>query len=83
MKIVFLDIDGVLNCKKTANPRKFPYIVDPVLLVRFNELIARTDAKGVLSSTWRIDPADLFSARHYGIPFIDVCPDMPDRPRRE
>ena len=24
MKIIFLDIDGVLNCDKTPNPRKFP-----------------------------------------------------------
>jgi hypothetical protein len=28
MKVVFLDIDGVLNCTNTPNPRKFPYIVD-------------------------------------------------------
>ena len=28
MKVIFLDIDGVLNCKKTPNPRKFPYVVD-------------------------------------------------------
>jgi len=28
MKVIFLDIDGVLNCDKTPNPRKFPYIVD-------------------------------------------------------
>ena len=32
MKIIFLDIDGVLNCDKTPNPRKFPYVVDPKLL---------------------------------------------------
>jgi histidinol phosphatase-like enzyme len=32
MKIIFLDIDGVLNCDNTPNPRKFPYIVDAGLL---------------------------------------------------
>lgn len=26
MKIVFVDIDGVLNCATTPNPRKFPFI---------------------------------------------------------
>jgi hypothetical protein len=26
MKVIFLDIDGVLNCDKTPNPRKFPYL---------------------------------------------------------
>jgi hypothetical protein len=35
MKVIFLDIDGVLNYKKTPNPRKFPYVVDKRLLVRF------------------------------------------------
>ena len=37
----------------------------------------------VLSSTWRYDPAGLFSAKRWGIPFIDVTADMPKRPRRD
>ena len=82
MKVIFLDIDGVLNCAKTPNPRKFPYIVDRRLFRRFERLVARTKAKIVLSSTWRYDPAGLFSARHWGIRFIDVIPDMPGKPRR-
>ena len=82
MKIIFLDIDGVLNCSKTPNPRKFPYVVDRKLLRRLKRLLDRTGAKVVLSSSWRYDPAGLFSARHWGIPFIDVTPDMPKRPRR-
>jgi hypothetical protein len=32
MKVIFLDIDGVLNCDKTPNPRKLPYVVDKKLL---------------------------------------------------
>jgi len=83
MKVIFLDIDGVLNCTRTENPRKFPYIVDPVLLARFTRLIDLTGAEVVLSSTWRYDPAGVFSAKYYGVPFIDVTPDMPNRPRRE
>jgi hypothetical protein len=82
-RIIFLDIDGVLNCKSTPNPRKLPYIVDPPLLERFKGVIERTGAKVVLSSTWRYDPAGLFSARHWGIPFVDVIPDMPHQPRRD
>jgi molybdate transport system substrate-binding protein len=27
MKVTFLDIDGILNCDRTPNPRKFPYVV--------------------------------------------------------
>jgi hypothetical protein len=83
MHVIFLDIDGVLNCKRTPNPRKLPYIVDPLLLKRFVRLVDRTAAKVVLSSTWRYDPAGLFSAKHWGVPFIDVLPDMPKRPRRD
>jgi len=83
MKVIFLDIDGVLNCKATRNPRDLPYVVDPKLLRRFKRLLDRTGAKVVLTSTWRYDPAGLFSARRIGLPFIDVVPDMPKRPRRD
>jgi hypothetical protein len=83
MKVLFTDIDGVLNCRKTPNPRKLPYVVDPKLLARFRALVDSTGAKVVLSSTWRYDPAGLFSARHWGIPFDDVVPDMPGQPRRD
>ena len=83
MKVIFLDIDGVLNCSKTPNPRKFPYIVDKKLLARFQKLVERTQAKVVLSSSWRIDPVGLYAAKHFGVPFMDVCPDMPKSPRRK
>jgi len=80
-RIIFLDIDGVLNCRKTPNPRGFPYVIDPLLRGRFDTLLKRTGASVVLSSTWRYDPAGLFSAQHWGVPFIDITPDMPKRPR--
>jgi hypothetical protein len=81
MKIVFLDIDGVLNTRHTQNPRNLPYIVDKTLVRRLKRLLARTKAKVVLSSTWRYDPAGLFSARRHGIPFIGCTPDLPHRAR--
>src|SRR5436190_20496665 len=83
MKVVFLDIDGVLNTRHTLNPRKLPYVVEKTLVRRLKRLLARTKAKAVLSSTWRYDPAGIFSARRYGIPFISCTPDLPHRPRRE
>jgi hypothetical protein len=83
MKIIFLDIDGVLNCDRTPNPRKFPYVVDQRLLRRFRSLCECTGAKVVLSSTWRTDPVGLLAAKHFGIPFYDVCPDLPKSPRRK
>ena len=83
MKIIFLDIDGVLNCASTFNPRKFPYVVDEKLLKLLLHLRQITGAEVVLSSTWRYDPVGLLAAKHFGIPFIDVTPDMPDKPRCE
>jgi hypothetical protein len=83
MKVLFLDIDGVLNCAKTKNPRKFPYVVDPKLLARLSGLLDRTGAKVVLSSSWRLDPIGIMAAKHWSVPFIDTCPDLPKRPRSE
>jgi hypothetical protein len=83
VQVVFLDIDGVLNCKTTSNPRKFPYVVDKKLLARLAQLLKRTKAKVVLSSTWRYDPVGLMAAKYWGVPFIDVTPDMPHRARRD
>jgi HAD domain in Swiss Army Knife RNA repair proteins len=83
MNVIFLDIDGVLNSDATSNPRKFPYIVDPDLLAIFNDLVRRTAATVVLSSSWRTDPVGLLAAKFYGVPFTDVCPDLPGVSRCE
>lgn len=83
MNVIFLDIDGVLNSTKTANPRKFPYIVDGRMVERLNELTAIARATVVLSSSWRVDPIGCLAAKHFGIHFDDVCPDMPKAARSE
>jgi hypothetical protein len=83
MKVIFLDIDGVLNCDTTPNARKFPYMVDKALLARFRGLVKSSGAFVVLSSTWRVDPVGLMAAKFFEVPFHDVCPDMPGSPRCE
>jgi hypothetical protein len=55
--------------------------VDVKLLRRFKRLLKQAKAKAVLSSSWRVDPIGLLAAKHFGIPFIDVCPDMPSEHR--
>jgi hypothetical protein len=82
MRVIFLDIDGVLNCDRTPNPRKFPYVVDKRLLVRLKKLLLRTRAKVVLSSSWRLDPVGV-AAKYWGVPFIDTLPDLPKKTRRD
>jgi hypothetical protein len=58
VKVVFLDIDGVLNHCDTRNApptdaEPLPIPIAPECMARFNRLIAETDAKVVISSSWR------------------------------
>lgn len=50
MKIVFLDVDGVLNRELPGEPE-----LDPDLLALLRGLLRRTGACVVLSSSWRYD----------------------------
>jgi hypothetical protein len=57
MKIIFLDVDGVLNTIRTA--RIFgSHFIDDALVVLVAQIVTATDAKIVLSSSWRIDEDD-------------------------
>ncbi len=64
MKIIFLDIDGVLNntswfksreaCVSTATRMEYDLSnIDPNSVIILNEIINATEAKVVISSTWR------------------------------
>lgn len=57
MKIIFLDIDGVLNSRaydRTRN-RKAQTGIDETRLPLLKKIVEKTGAKIVLSSTWRAD----------------------------
>jgi len=51
-KVVFLDVDGVLNCTNTFSTQILP---DKIQLVQ--RLLSRTNAVVVISSSWRDPPA--------------------------
>lgn len=54
--IIFLDVDGVLNSGKwiEANQDKsFLELIDPAAVARVNSLKEKTNAKIVISSSWR------------------------------
>jgi hypothetical protein len=59
MKILFLDIDGVLNTPAYLHGGKTPVTgmtaqaIDPALVARVNQILAATGARVVISSTWR------------------------------
>lgn len=62
MKVIFLDIDGVLNTPKTI--RKFGFdFIDDILVSLVARICRETGARIVLSSSWRTEEKDLNIAR--------------------
>lgn len=52
--ILFLDVDGVLNCKRTFLQRGEPvWRIDAEKVALLNEVARRTGCRVVVSSTWR------------------------------
>ena len=85
MKIIFTDIDGVLNEDTTPTRTKSRMIfIDEEKLLRLKRIVDVTGAKIVLSSTWRYDRDDpkhngdfleLREAFHnVGLDFYDFTP---------
>lgn len=62
MKVIFLDIDGVLNTPKTIRRFGFDFI-DDILVALVARICRETGAKIVLSSSWRTAEKDLNLAR--------------------
>ena len=54
MKVIFLDIDGVLNTEKRLLKNNGELYVDKSKIGLLKEIIDQTKAKVVLSSTWRV-----------------------------
>ena len=59
MKVIFTDVDGVLNEDSTPTRTKSRVIfIDEEKLLRLKRIVDETGAKIVLSSTWRYDRED-------------------------
>lgn len=82
-RVIFLDIDGVLNCAKTAERYQGLYGIDAVLLKRFLSLLEKTQAVIVLSSTWRLSDEWQAVMARYGIPVHMRTPHHPGAIRGE
>lgn len=54
MKVIFLDVDGVLNTPKLIRSFGFHHI-DDILVALVARIVRETDARIVLSSTWRVN----------------------------
>ena len=54
MKVIFLDIDGVLNSEDYVySCREYGIAIDPTRMVLLKQIINETNAKIVLSTSWR------------------------------
>lgn len=87
-KILFLDIDGVLNteqqqwkCQMEDIPPadKFDYTFDPKAVSYFGEILNISDAEIVLSSSWKFLGMsvlqDMWQVRHLPGTITDIPPD--------
>ena len=81
MKIIFLDIDGVLNSKETLTRANSIIGIDPFLVSIFNRIIFATDAKIVISSSWRNSESEREEIRKRVMPFLDITPNCKSRIR--
>lgn len=82
MRILFLDIDGVLNSFAWVPPKEHDDI-DPKAISLLNEIIAKSDAKVVIHSTWRrLRPLEslrtLFKRNGFTGDILDTTPVMYD-----
>ena len=55
MKVIFLDIDGVLNCQSSKSSCHGMVGIDNDKVKRLKEIVKATGAKMVLISTWKTD----------------------------
>ena len=76
--VIFLDCDGVLNNTKTTERIEGFLGLDPALVQRCLDLLTRTGARVVLSSTWRLYP-HILAAVTAAIPPSDVTPEVRER----
>lgn len=78
MKVLFLDIDGVLNCQETIS---LPDQIDPVKVALLNWICRETECKIVISSTWRLlhpllEITSILRSREFNGQIIDKTPDF-------
>lgn len=72
MKVLFLDIDGVVNNYATMQRFNGFIGINPDLAAKVQQIIKVTGCKVVLSSTWRRDAKSRSHVRKHVCDFIDV-----------
>ncbi len=76
MKVIFLDIDGVLNCANTKQRHRGFIGIDPYMALIFCRIPEATGAKVVISSSWRHFKGGLEEIEKQVCKFIDITPTL-------
>lgn len=76
MKILFLDIDGVVNCEKTFQTTSL-YPLDKYMAFMVGKIQLDTDCKVVLSSSWRHHPDGVKVVDKHVVRILDITPSIP------
>ena len=78
MKVLFLDVDGVLNSLSwfAKSPPSSTTEVDAKAVARVQNVLRRTGAQLVLSSSWRHCPDLIEKLKAQGLPIIDRTPSI-------
>lgn len=77
MKVLFLDIDGVVNSVKNFNPGKQEvYPLDRYCAFLVGRIQLQTGCKVVLSSSWRHDPKAVQSVSQSVVELFDITPTL-------
>jgi len=70
MKIIFLDVDGVLNCQGDFKGKSL-HVLNKDMIARLDKIKEATGAKVVLISTWRKFRKHRDYLKKNGVKFID------------
>lgn len=82
-KILFLDVDGVLNNAKTPLDTE-GHAIDAYMAFLVGRIHLNTGCQVVLSSAWRHSPKDVeFLQKRLNIKFYGITPSLPNKPRGE
>lgn len=74
MKVLFLDIDGVLNSRNTTNFDQL-WPLDPYMAFLVGKIQLDTDCQVVLSSSWRHHPEGVALVEKRVVKLLDKTPD--------
>lgn len=81
MKVLFLDIDGVVNNVGTTQRFEGYIGIRPSLAKHIKNIVEQTGCKIVLSSTWRLHGNSRLHVREQVGDFIDITPYFPTKLR--